>query len=498
MIIWIIVFLSGCACKQGLEEAIRIDTAEAYKEFLDKECQNGKCAKEAEIAKKLKMDAETKDEYICFEEAKKKNTVESYNGYLHRYPHGRYVKKAEELKEMAWFKTSKEENTIESYNAYLDEYPHGQYVAQAKTLRNYLWLKTDMPFDRGVQLLARDMRAQIRYHNIFAGSSQPAIIKPFKISETGEELTVNFKIQNLLSSSLYKNLLFIKMSSKGFADAEFVMEGIISQEQNPVISAKKDYHIYATLYKKDTGKIFASSDSWVREFEYVPIKVYEDSPIYIPLEDEEISVSKLKPGDTVSRKYIRSLPSKALIADCDGIYEKEEYGRAAECYENALRYEDGKTMKVYAALYNIYYNMGNLDKAEEYFGKLVERSVGETQKIDFKLLFAVNSTDFFNNELERKYKIWLEQISLYLQQAQTCLKIVGHSSKTGDPNFLSGKRAKKVQRIMAKAFPGIYQHSETLGMGHEECVVCTMPDDETNAIDRRVEFKIISCEDLGR
>ncbi len=447
-----ISLMGGCACKQALNEAMNEKTAKAYSDFLEIHCKDGKCAKEAEIAKKQKEEAERLEEDACFEKAKKDNSIESYQSYLTQYPQGRYAK-------------------------------------EAKRLRTRLWLKTEMPFDKGIEYLAQDMIALIKD----ISDPPPTVIYPFKISETGEEITDDVKIQSLLTGSLYKHLILIKMSSKGYEKAKFIIEGIITPEANPEISGQKDYHIYAILYEKDTGKIIAGGDTWVKAFDYEPKKVYKESPIYLK-DKEDKKIPGRKPGDIVEEPLRKGLSEQAFIMDCDDLYERDQE-QAAVCYEEQLQ-KGIEDMKVYAALYNIYYSSGNLEKAKTNFGNLVKLGFEKNGNIAFKLLFAVNSTRFITEELARKYALWLEEISRYLEQEKFCVKIIGHSSKTGNPGQLSRRRAETVQQIMAQTFPGIYNHSEAIGKGYEECISCTVPDGPQNDIDRRVEFKIVPCEEL--
>jgi outer membrane protein OmpA-like peptidoglycan-associated protein len=49
---------------------------------------------------------------------------------------------------------------------------------------------------------------------------------------------------------------------------------------------------------------------------------------------------------------------------------------------------------------------------------------------------------------------------------------------------------------MSDTFPEIIHRSKTIGMGPDETIVGSEPDSAENAIDRRVEFKIIDCVGL--
>ena len=135
--------------------------------------------------------------------------------------------------------------------------------------------------------------------------------------------------------------------------------------------------------------------------------------------------------------------------------------------------------------------------AEENFGKMVEVGVAE-ENLPIKLLFQSDLTDFLEvPTLRQQYEIWLRQIGLYLKShSNKCVYITGHTSVYGVYDYnkrLSKRRAERIQQIMSQTFAGISQRAETIGKGPDEVIVGTTPDSAENAIDRRVEFKIVDC-----
>jgi outer membrane protein OmpA-like peptidoglycan-associated protein len=118
--------------------------------------------------------------------------------------------------------------------------------------------------------------------------------------------------------------------------------------------------------------------------------------------------------------------------------------------------------------------------------------------LPIKLLFESQLAEFLNNkELRKQYEIWIRQISHYFsEKSDICVDIIGHSSRYGEDEFnlkLSERRAKKIQSDIARLFPNIKKRSRIVGKGSIETIVGTVPDSVENAIDRRVEFKIIDC-----
>ena len=469
------LLLTGCTCGHALKElkknkpAAQALSVEAYDKILE-EYRN--------IIEKYQPDAGSR----CFTET------------------DAAIKNLEKLREEAFFKDSKTENTIEAYEGYLYKYPYGQFAATAKELRNKIWFQTDMNFDRGIQFLALFMKAQMMQHQSFDKlfpdpKPRPAVMDPFKDTQTGQELTVNDLIENLFIQNLNQHLEVIALSPENIPDAEFVFRGILSLEKDPVSNKQRNYHIYARLDEKSTGRWIAGGDVWVGNFPYIPKPIYADMPAYpIDRNLEKLKESLADPA-AEDKDYTAFLDTQSLLSEGNRLYEKGEYKEALKRYEDVSKREDGQKMAVWLGLYNIYLRLKDLEKAGNSFRKAVEIGVRENNEIFSKFLFDVNSAYFTKDKkLFQEYEIQLREISDYLKKTKTCVRITGHVSRTGDPGFLSKRRAETVQRIMAETFPKIYRYSEITGMGYKECLKCTVPDSDENAIDRRVEFKIIPCK----
>jgi outer membrane protein OmpA-like peptidoglycan-associated protein len=92
--------------------------------------------------------------------------------------------------------------------------------------------------------------------------------------------------------------------------------------------------------------------------------------------------------------------------------------------------------------------------------------------------------------------MWLEQIANQAGGSRACMRIVGHSSYTGTPEFneqLSKGRAERVGELLQRTVPQLSGRLTTSGMGFRENLVGSGTDDSRDALDRRVEFKFDDC-----
>jgi outer membrane protein OmpA-like peptidoglycan-associated protein len=93
--------------------------------------------------------------------------------------------------------------------------------------------------------------------------------------------------------------------------------------------------------------------------------------------------------------------------------------------------------------------------------------------------------------------MWLRLIAREVAASGSCLTIVGHTSRTGTEQFndrLSMQRAVTMQRRIEAQAPETAGRLQSIGMGFRENIVGSGTDDLRDALDRRVEFKVRTCQ----
>ena len=92
--------------------------------------------------------------------------------------------------------------------------------------------------------------------------------------------------------------------------------------------------------------------------------------------------------------------------------------------------------------------------------------------------------------------MWIEQIAARVAQSNTCLEIVGHTSATGPAQLnerLSVLRAQAVKTTLERSDKRLAGKLIASGVGPRETLIGTAKDDASDALDRRVEFKVQKC-----
>ncbi len=122
----------------------------------------------------------------------------------------------------------------------------------------------------------------------------------------------------------------------------------------------------------------------------------------------------------------------------------------------------------------------------------------ETNNLAVKLLFRAGSaTDFWpGRDYADVYPIWIRQLARAMQASGSCLNVVGHTSRSGSEavnDRLSLQRAETVKRLLETSVRTLAARLKASGVGYRENIIGTGSDDERDAIDRRVEFKVVDC-----
>ena len=362
------------------------------------------------------------------------------------------------------------------------------------------------PFEEVVRPFGLNLLRQIK--NYHSNSEQPhrpinIVIDPFFDAHSLGDLQIFKRIEAALQQARIKHFPDMTLgliNSTELGHAKYIIQGQLRFE--PIIYdnySEKFYHILSTVIDKQ--KIIAKADVWLSDLnlDYKGSGIHPDAPMFITDANREKTrmIIESPIGAKVDSENIDFLETKAILVSAGNAYETKDYQKALQLFQQAAQRSDGRIMETYAGLYLTYYVLDNRKKAEDAFAQLVDISVKKNRALSVKFLFEVNRAAFLNNaNLRKQYKIWLKIIGEYFSKSPDCLLIVGHCSKTGPEKWndkLSGMRAQRIQQLMRPSFPKIKQRSQPIGKGSNENIVGAGTDDERDALDRRVEFKLTDC-----
>lgn len=324
-------------------------------------------------------------------------------------------------------------------------------------------------------------------------------------SDSGEANITSKKIVEICMNEAQNKFPFIhveQMNSNNILNAKFVVAGVITQEFNDIANDKTP-HLYLSLVDVRSGQIVSSVDVWIadRDLDFEPTPVYKDSPMY--LKDDRvaalIATAKAEAGSFADKQYFDTLETSALLDEASSYYDNGEYLKSLGLYAKAAERTDGKVMRTFAGLYQNFMKIGKDEEAKLAFYQLLDLGISDNN-LSVKFLFKVDSIHFLGTKEElREYALWLREIANILAERGNCIEVVGHASKSGSFEYnkqLSLKRSTAVLNQLAEIEPSLRKQSKASGRGFTENIIGTGTDDYRDAIDRRVEFKIINCDTL--
>ena len=157
----------------------------------------------------------------------------------------------------------------------------------------------------------------------------------------------------------------------------------------------------------------------------------------------------------------------------------------------------GEQLRIVNGIYLASAKLGRTAEAEQAFGRVVALGIAYNE-LGVKFLFNPGSTEFWSDpKVSGAYPMWLRQIARESTAARVCMNIVGHTSHTGSEptnDALSLQRANFIrQRLTAEGARPRRQDAHVSGMGFRQNIVGSGTDNAVDALDRRVEFRIVPC-----
>jgi outer membrane protein OmpA-like peptidoglycan-associated protein len=230
-----------------------------------------------------------------------------------------------------------------------------------------------------------------------------------------------------------------------------------------------------------------------------PTPAFADSPVWAndPALNAYIKTCQgTKIGDVLDPTYAETLGASTLISGGIQEYDAKHYREALAYYREALNLPQGNQLRALNGVYLSNWKLNRREDATDSFGNLVSFSLGH-DKLQVRFLFKPGSNRFIEDpEIAAPYPMWLSQIAVATIENSTCLEIVGHTSRTGPPQLndrLSILRAEFVKDLLQENEPSLANRLTASGVGSRENIVGTAKDDASDAIDRRVEFKVSKC-----
>lgn len=265
---------------------------------------------------------------------------------------------------------------------------------------------------------------------------------------------------------------------------------------------REAYRICLALADLKTGKLVSKGLAFAQMdgVDATPTNTFRDAPAWT---DDPATTGYIRTcqgtraGDPIHPQYIDRIVAATLIHEGAEAYDAGRFKEAREIYESALKLPAGQQLRAYSGLYLSNWRLNRRQDAMKAFGQLVDLGLDQ-QRLGVKFLFRSSTATLAQESgpTANPYVQWLTEISSRAGKRQSCLDITGHASPTGSEQVnekLSLLRAEYIKRQVERGSPALAKRLAAHGAGSRETLVGTGRDDASDALDRRVEFKVKGC-----
>ena len=306
-----------------------------------------------------------------------------------------------------------------------------------------------------------------------------------------------------LVKSNYPRFQVARFSSESVSKSPVVLIGTFTAVNNAGVAggARDAYRICLALADLKTKTIISKgvARALPEGIDPTPVAFFADSPVFAKDASTDAYIKSCqgtKVGDNIDQAYADRILVASLVNDGIEAYDAGRYRDALDVYQSALKTPGGDQLRVLNGIYLSNYKLRRTKVAMEAFGKVIDYGL-KGDRLAVKFLFKPGSTQFYTDpNVRAPYETWLEKIAERTAANKGCLEVVGHTSATGLAALndrLSGLRADYIKDRLEDQERSLRGRILATGRGSREMIVGTGRDDASDALDRRVEFKVAKC-----
>jgi outer membrane protein OmpA-like peptidoglycan-associated protein len=360
-------------------------------------------------------------------------------------------------------------------------------------------------FEDAVSRAGRELFSQAKA--LLGDAPRLLVVDPLIDANTGGQTVSTEKMGDeleALTKSDFQSYAVTPLTRNTLATKPLLLIGTLTpiNVERSIDTRPDAFRVWLTLIDLRTGKVVAKAldRATVSSVNPEPLPFYRDSPTWH--KDKTIlgyinsCQVNTKIGDLADPDYLAHLPAAAVINEATLAYDDGKVPAALKLYKEAEPIADPGDLRVLNGLYITNWQLGQHEAARDAFGKIVASGL-EAKRLPVKLLFQPGGTTFNTiGDLPQQYQLWIASLAQQAGRTDSCMRIVGHTSRTGSARAnetLSRKRAEAVQKMLESDNRALAAKLSATGVGSKEALVGIGTDDQRDALDRRVEFRVVDC-----
>ena len=361
----------------------------------------------------------------------------------------------------------------------------------------------EVPFEQAVTQAADALLAQVLTQPAFVSklAKRSVVLDPMLDATSGQQTAATQLLEQRVIARLAAKadaVEILPFQSANLGKAQWLLTGTLTRALAD--RPKGSLLLNLALTDLKTGLVAAQAWALTRDdgMNNTPLPYYADSPVLVKdrVIEGYVSTTATGAGKRADAYYLERIAVATVINDATALYNAERYQDALAQYRAAGGTSGGDQLRVLNGIYLASAKLGRAADAEQAFGKVVGYGIANNQ-LGVKFLFNPGSTVFWSDaKVSGPYAMWLRQIARESTAAKACMSIVGHTSRTGSEaanDALSLQRAGFIRQRLATEAAVLTGRTKPLGMGYRENIVGSGTDNAVDALDRRVEFKIVPC-----
>jgi outer membrane protein OmpA-like peptidoglycan-associated protein len=230
-----------------------------------------------------------------------------------------------------------------------------------------------------------------------------------------------------------------------------------------------------------------------------PIALFREAPTWALDATAEAYIKSCdgsNAGDPVVPLYLQRLPAAALVNEATLAFTDNKIADAYRLYREARSLAAPDDLRVLNGIYTTSWKSGRRKEAGETFARIIDLGLA-SRRLPIKLFFNPGTTTLLQApDLQAQYALWLQEVASRVAASDACVKVIGHTSRTGDAqanDVLSQRRATVIKQSLERQNRKLATRVSAEGVGSREIIVGLGTDDVRDALDRRVEFRRVDC-----
>lgn len=366
----------------------------------------------------------------------------------------------------------------------------------------------ELPFEQAVDRATDGLVAQTQQLPAFLAKVESKlarrgiVLDPMLDAGSGQQTLATQALEQRVVARMtarHEQIEILPFQSTHLSKAQYLLTGTMTRAQGQASASALRLNLALTDLR--SGLVVAQATALARDegVDHNPLPYYRDSPVLLVKDrviEGYVETTATAPGAKADAVYLERIATATVINEATTLYNSERYQEALGQYRSALATPAGEQLRVLNGIYLSNVKLGRTAEAEQAFGRVVAMGIAYNE-LGVKFLFNPGRTEFWSDaRISGAYEMWLRQIAREASRARVCMNVVGHTSRTGSEqanDVLSLQRATHIRQRLVHEADELAARMRAVGMGFRQNIVGTGTDNAVDALDRRVEFRIVPC-----